>query len=101
MCLWEVRITGDELEHLLSYSLALEKLNLSNCNKILCLRIPHELQRFIRLRVFSCARLKLIDSKATNLSSLEIWDKPELSLGEAVANMASYAISSEFDFGDS
>ncbi|CAL5004513.1 unnamed protein product [Urochloa decumbens] len=82
--LWEVRITGDELECLLSNSLALEKLELFECNGILCLRIPCELQRFSRLRISACGRLKLIECKAPNLSSLQLWGKPELSLGEAL-----------------
>ncbi|CAL4996320.1 unnamed protein product [Urochloa decumbens] len=80
-----VRITGDELECLLSNSLALEKLDLSQCNGIICLRIPCALQRFIHLTIFMCVRLKLIECKAPNLVNLEFSGKPaELSLGEAL-----------------
>jgi hypothetical protein len=39
----DVHITGDELENLLSNSLALEKLELIHCEEIICLRIPCEL----------------------------------------------------------
>ncbi|CAO2164667.1 unnamed protein product [Urochloa humidicola] len=82
--LWQVRITGDELECLLSNSLALEKLNLSQCERIICLRIPCELQRLYRLSISACTRLKLIECKAPNLWSLELWRNPILSLGEAL-----------------
>jgi hypothetical protein len=68
----QVRITGDELQCLLSNSLALEKLKLSNCRGIICLII------------FSCMRLKLIESRAPNLSTLDLHGKPKLSLGEAL-----------------
>ncbi|PUZ43049.1 hypothetical protein GQ55_9G631000 [Panicum hallii var. hallii] len=80
----QVRITGDELECLLSNSLALEKLELSECRGIICLRIPCELQRFSCLIIFSCMRLKLIESRAPNLSTLDLHGKPKLSLGEAL-----------------
>ncbi|CAL4996317.1 unnamed protein product [Urochloa decumbens] len=82
--LFDVRITGDELECLLSSSLALEKLELIHCDQIICVKIPHELQRFSCLRISTCRRLKLIESKAPNLSTLEVYGKPKLLLGEAL-----------------
>ncbi|RLN41917.1 uncharacterized protein C2845_PM01G01880 [Panicum miliaceum] len=51
---------------------------------IICLRIPCELQRFSRLRICACMRLKLIESKAPNLSTLDLDGKPKLSLGKAL-----------------
>uniref|UniRef100_A0A0E0JPD2 At1g61320/AtMIF1 LRR domain-containing protein n=1 Tax=Oryza punctata TaxID=4537 RepID=A0A0E0JPD2_ORYPU len=82
--LQHVRITGDELECLLSNSLALEQLVLIQCKEIICLRIPCVLQRFSCLRVLHCVRLKLIESKVPNLSTLDLSGKAELSLGETL-----------------
>ncbi|KAF2952552.1 hypothetical protein DAI22_01g343800 [Oryza sativa Japonica Group] len=79
-----VRITGDELECLLSNSLALEQLALIHCDHIICLRIPCVLQRFSCLRVHGCVRLKLIESKVPNLSTLDLSGKAELLLGETL-----------------
>ncbi|KAF8685350.1 hypothetical protein HU200_043972 [Digitaria exilis] len=79
-----VRIRGDELQGLLSNSLALETLELDECHRIVCLIIPSKLQRFSRLRIFGCGRLKLIESKAPNLSTLDISGQAKLSLGEAL-----------------
>ncbi|WVZ55827.1 hypothetical protein U9M48_006436 [Paspalum notatum var. saurae] len=76
-----VRITGDELECLLTNSLALEQFVLSCCKKIICLRVPCVLQRFSYLRVEACLRLKLIECKAPNLSTLDFCGKAILSLG--------------------
>ncbi|KAF8668441.1 hypothetical protein HU200_052254 [Digitaria exilis] len=66
--LLSVRIRGDELHGLLSNSLALA-----------C-----KLQRFSCLRICACERLKLIESKAPNLSTLYFSGKAKLSLGEAL-----------------
>jgi hypothetical protein len=87
-----VHITGDELENLLSNSLAIEKLELIHCEEIICLRIPCELRRFSCLSISLCRRLELIESKVPNLSSLEVLGKPELSLGEAseMKNLSMY-----------
>ncbi|KAJ1258123.1 hypothetical protein BS78_10G050000 [Paspalum vaginatum] len=77
-----VRITGDELECLLTNSLALEQLVLTCCKEIICLRVPCALQRFSYLRVQACLRLQLIECKAPNLSTLDFCGKAKLSLGE-------------------
>ncbi|RLN05425.1 uncharacterized protein C2845_PM13G18260 [Panicum miliaceum] len=79
-----VRITGDELQGLLSNSLALDKLELIGCKGIICLRIPCELQCFSYLLISACMGLKLIESKAPNLSTLDFCGKPKLLLGEAL-----------------
>lgn len=68
----DVRITWDELECLLCNSLALEQLVLECCEEIICLKIPCSLQRFSSLRVIGCYRLRVIESKAPNLSSLNL-----------------------------
>jgi hypothetical protein len=65
-----VGITGDELGFLLSQSLALERLELRRCNKIVRLKVPHVLQRLSYLEVTTAGmKLKLIDNKAPNISS--------------------------------
>ena len=65
LSLHRVHVTDDELECFLSNSLALEKLHLSICGEIICLKIPCVLQKFSILRVFGCWRLRVIESKAT------------------------------------
>ncbi|CAO2205494.1 unnamed protein product [Urochloa humidicola] len=77
-----VRITGDELECLLFNSLALEQLVLIDCKEIICLNIP-ELQQLSYLKIFGCCRLRVIESKAPNLSSFFLTGNiPKVSLGE-------------------
>ena len=66
----DVRIRGDELQGFISNSLALETMELIQCKGIVCLIIPCKLQRFSCLTIFGCGRLKLIESKAPNLSTL-------------------------------
>ncbi|CAL4996306.1 unnamed protein product [Urochloa decumbens] len=82
--LHSVRVTGDELECFLSNSLALEQLDLSSCNEILCLKIPRVLQKFRCLRLLGCERLREIESKAPNLSSLRFDGHVKLSLEETL-----------------
>ncbi|KAF8706962.1 hypothetical protein HU200_030487 [Digitaria exilis] len=81
-----VRITGDELGSLLSHSLALEKLELKSCNLIVYLKVPHLLQRLDYLLVYSCARLKVIDNEAPNISNFTFGGNStvQLSLGETL-----------------
>ncbi|KAI4978956.1 hypothetical protein ZWY2020_015709, partial [Hordeum vulgare] len=67
--LWRVSITWNELECLLLNSLSLELLDLISCSEIECLKLPCALQRLSALSVFACDRLKVIESKAPNLSS--------------------------------
>uniref|UniRef100_A0A3B6PFS1 At1g61320/AtMIF1 LRR domain-containing protein n=1 Tax=Triticum aestivum TaxID=4565 RepID=A0A3B6PFS1_WHEAT len=68
--LWRVSITWNELECLIFNSLTLELLDLISCPQIECLKLPCALQRLSALSVLACERLKVIESKAPNLSSL-------------------------------
>ncbi|RLN05087.1 hypothetical protein C2845_PM13G01020 [Panicum miliaceum] len=77
-----VHITGDELECFLSNSLALERLDLGDCNKIVSLKIPCLLQNFTWLSAIGCWRLRVIESKAPNLSRLSFNGNVKLSLRE-------------------
>ncbi|XP_062182733.1 uncharacterized protein LOC133886860 isoform X2 [Phragmites australis] len=84
LCL--VRITGDELGCLLSHSFSLERLELRCCDGIVCLKVPCILQRLSYLEVFGCAKLKVIDNKAPNLSSFSFEgdNTVQVSLGETL-----------------
>ncbi|KAF7059440.1 hypothetical protein CFC21_066346 [Triticum aestivum] len=70
--LYQVHITGDELGHLLSNSLAMEELNLNRCDKIICLKIPSLLHRLNCLTVFRCTALEVIENKAPNVCAVHI-----------------------------
>jgi hypothetical protein len=63
-------LTGDELGYLLPDSVALQRLQLAYCNEIICLKIPHVLQRLSCLDVAACHNLQVIKSEAPNLSCL-------------------------------
>lgn len=67
--LHSVDITGEELFCLLSNSCALEKISLSNCDNMICLKIPCQLQKLNILGVLECEMLEMIDSNAPNLST--------------------------------
>ncbi|XP_052155912.1 uncharacterized protein LOC127773776 isoform X2 [Oryza glaberrima] len=79
-----VRITGDELECLLSNSLALERLQLIDIKDIVILKIPC-LQQLNSLGVMLCQGLEVIECKAPNLSRVNV-DKAKIkfSPGEAL-----------------
>lgn len=80
----DVHITGNELGCLFSSSSALERLELHGCHRIVCLEIPCLLQRLRYLRVFACERLKVIESKAPNISSFHLSEfQGKFSLGES------------------
>ncbi|CAM0952305.1 unnamed protein product [Alopecurus aequalis] len=82
--LYEVRITGDELERLISNSFALGKLKLTYCDDIIRLEIPCLLQRLSYLEVFECSSLQVIENKAPNISSFDYSGRQvPLSLGES------------------
>ncbi|KAK3120830.1 hypothetical protein QOZ80_8BG0642300 [Eleusine coracana subsp. coracana] len=66
-----VRITGDELECLLSNSLALKELHLFDCDEIVTFKIPPVLRQFRFLHVTECYELTVIENRAPNLSVLE------------------------------
>ncbi|XP_062192658.1 uncharacterized protein LOC133896151 [Phragmites australis] len=86
LSLYLVRVSGEELECFLSNSHALEQLDLNDCKEIICLKIPCVLQQLSCLKVSSCFRLRVIESKARNLSSFCLReDRVEhLSLGETL-----------------
>ncbi|XP_048559955.1 uncharacterized protein LOC125540387 [Triticum urartu] len=84
--LLRVGITGDELSCLVSSSAALEQVLLRDCSKVDCLRIPCHLERLSHLKVLRCGELRLIESRAPNLSSFQFKGnlKVRVSLGEAL-----------------
>ncbi|KAL6856949.1 hypothetical protein ACP4OV_018331 [Aristida adscensionis] len=89
-----VHITGDELDCLLSNTLGLQQLVLFNCDKIIRVKIPCVLQQLTDLTVSYCWRLRVIKSKAPNLSSLSFTRKPKLSLGETWQKLKKLTVSS-------
>ena len=83
--LHEVRITEEELGCLLSNSSALEQLNLTYCYKITCLKIPCHMKRLSCFSVLECDKLRVIESKAPNVSSFFIsGGQLEVSLAESL-----------------
>ncbi|KAJ1289528.1 hypothetical protein BS78_02G171400 [Paspalum vaginatum] len=83
--LFSVHIKGDELGCLLANSLALESLTLGYCPEIVYVKIP-SLPRLNYLVVNSCSKLRLIESKAPNLSTFYFTSchRVHLSLGKAL-----------------
>jgi hypothetical protein len=84
--LFMVHIRGDELWSLLSSSSALEQLSIKYCSKLSCLKIPCHLQRLSHLEVYQCSKLRVIESKAPNLSRFCFAGKlkVQVSLGEVL-----------------
>ncbi|CAM0902187.1 unnamed protein product [Alopecurus aequalis] len=84
--LFMVRITGDELCSLISGSSALERLSVKYCSKVNCLKIPCHLQRLSHVVVHECRKLRVIESKAPNLSRFHFRGKlkVQVSLGAAL-----------------
>ncbi|KAG0527796.1 hypothetical protein BDA96_06G264100 [Sorghum bicolor] len=79
-----VLVTGEELECLISRSFGLEQLELCSCMEIICLKIPFWLDRLSSLTVSSCDKLQVIESRAPNLSTIELYIDPvQLLLGES------------------
>jgi hypothetical protein len=80
-----VHILDNELECSLSNSHALEKLDLNGCDKITCLKIPSILLQLDSLKVSCCLKLRVIESKARNLSCFILkWRSVKVSLGETL-----------------
>ncbi|KAF8714329.1 hypothetical protein HU200_027793 [Digitaria exilis] len=77
LCLQSVGITGYELECFISHSRALEWLELDDCQGIISLKIHSELQQLNCIRVRGC-RLRVLESKAPNLSDLATTGKVKL-----------------------
>ena len=87
LCLHSVHILGDELEYFLSNSPALKRLDLIACHEIICLKIPCMLLQLQCLKVSLCWELRVIESKARNLSSFILEKGPraiKVSLGETL-----------------
>ncbi|KAM0847025.1 hypothetical protein ACQ4PT_055291 [Festuca glaucescens] len=80
-----MHILGDELRCLISNSFALEELSLTNCSEIICLEIPCQLRRFVRLEVYCCSKLEVIENKAPNLCTVAIdSDVARVSIGDSL-----------------
>ncbi|CAL5086940.1 unnamed protein product [Urochloa decumbens] len=73
-----VRITGDELGCFLSSSLVLERLELTDCCEIICLKIPSILRHLTSLHVYGCGMMKEIENKAQNLHAIYFGGFPAL-----------------------
>uniref|UniRef100_A0A0E0E8N5 At1g61320/AtMIF1 LRR domain-containing protein n=1 Tax=Oryza meridionalis TaxID=40149 RepID=A0A0E0E8N5_9ORYZ len=71
--LYSVRITGFELECLLSNSPALEWLIMADCKEIVQLKIPSLLKRLHTLFVSRCQMLKVVESYAPNIATFHFW----------------------------
>lgn len=86
LALSSVRISGDELECFLSNSPALKQLYLNDCKDIVCLKIPCVMLQLQHLEVSRLLKLRVIESKARNLSSfyLPFGNKVKVSLGETM-----------------
>lgn len=83
--LCDVCITEDELECLLSSSVALQRLELRRCPNITCLKLPFLLQQLNCLQVSQCCRLRMIKNKAPYISSFQFrGGKVKLLLGESL-----------------
>ncbi|XBJ05985.1 hypothetical protein VPH35_024666 [Triticum aestivum] len=70
LCLYRVNITDEGLGHLLSKSFSLGQIDIINCSKIICLKIPCTLQKLNVLKVSWCGRLQAVEINAPNLSTL-------------------------------
>ncbi|CAD6246443.1 unnamed protein product [Miscanthus lutarioriparius] len=85
LLLRSVHILDNELECFLSNSHALEKLDLNACEKITCLKIPSILLQLHSLKVSRCLKLRVIQSKARNLSCFILQGQSvKVSLGETL-----------------
>ncbi|KAF7038607.1 hypothetical protein CFC21_048769 [Triticum aestivum] len=74
--LYGVCITGDELGHLISNCFALEELQVWCCMELICSTIPFWLQRLSCLTVSECDMLRVIESTAPNLTTLDFFGEP-------------------------
>uniref|UniRef100_A0A0E0DV01 At1g61320/AtMIF1 LRR domain-containing protein n=1 Tax=Oryza meridionalis TaxID=40149 RepID=A0A0E0DV01_9ORYZ len=94
-----VNITENGLSSLLSISLGLERLELRHCSTINSLKIPC-LQRLSYLEVMTCDRLRVIESKAPNLSSFRFEGdlRVQVSLGETVQIKQIYRLCNDAAF---
>ncbi|KAM3333740.1 hypothetical protein ACQJBY_028695 [Aegilops geniculata] len=92
--LYGVCITGDELGHLISNCFALEELQVWCCMELICLTIPFWLQRLSCLTVSECDMLRVIESTAPNLTTLDFFGEPvQLVLRESSKTLTIYSSS--------
>lgn len=66
-----VHVTGEELYGFLSNSCALKQIYLSNCEDIICLKIPYLLKHLNILDVFGCLKLEMIECNAQSSSFMQ------------------------------
>uniref|UniRef100_A0A0E0EUZ8 At1g61320/AtMIF1 LRR domain-containing protein n=1 Tax=Oryza meridionalis TaxID=40149 RepID=A0A0E0EUZ8_9ORYZ len=71
-----VHITSEELGCLLSSTVSLEKLEISNCDQLTSLNIPSHLQHLTVLNVLFCTNLKMIEIYAPKLTSFDFRGRP-------------------------
>ncbi|KAL6911569.1 hypothetical protein ACP4OV_000374 [Aristida adscensionis] len=77
-----VHTNDEELGRLLSNSVSLEKIEISCCNEIVCLKIPCTLYQLSLLRVLACKMLRNVEVNAPKLSSLHYGGSPaQISFG--------------------
>lgn len=76
VCLTFVHITEEELGCFLSCTTSLEKLEVSPCDDIICLKIPSHLQKLSILRVSLCRRLQMIEINAPKVSTFSFGGPP-------------------------
>ncbi|GJM97595.1 hypothetical protein PR202_ga14531 [Eleusine coracana subsp. coracana] len=91
-----VHITGEELYGFLSNTLALERLELTNCSDIVCLKIPCLLSNLNVLEVYDCVMLEMVNTpmvsgKFIHLKYLEIvLIKPSCTLDYDFCSLVSF-----------
>ncbi|TVU44580.1 hypothetical protein EJB05_04025 [Eragrostis curvula] len=69
LCLYLVRITGEELGQFVSNCLSLIRLSISNCNDIICFKVSCPLHQLDYLQVTYCEMLQVIEISAPKLST--------------------------------
>ncbi|KAL5661157.1 hypothetical protein ACJX0J_028282, partial [Zea mays] len=90
LCLDGVFIEGDELERLVFSALALERLEIRYCDRIVCLKVPSMLQRLTYLEVYDCDKLRVLDIDAPNITCFNFGrhhTKTKLSIGGGVSKI--------------
>ncbi|RLN13366.1 hypothetical protein C2845_PM09G00830 [Panicum miliaceum] len=91
VCLTLVHITEEELGCFLSCTTSLEKLEVSQCDDITCLKIPSHLQQLSILRVFLCRRLHMIEINALSINNSSQLRRMTMN-GQCFSGMFQYAL---------
>ncbi|KAJ1257650.1 hypothetical protein BS78_10G011800 [Paspalum vaginatum] len=76
VCPRAVRITEEELGCLFFCAISLEKLEVSQCDGITCLKIPSHLQQLSFLQVFLCRNLRVVEIYAPKVSTFSFTGPP-------------------------